>query len=219
MANATNVNLEWLATGRGPMRHSSDTSATDHWQALRPERLEDLKTGAQALVRLVHQAGADPIPADLRDELLGASVSKDQIEEPAPEYAFRHLEIVEVAAAAGGGAAVYDETVTGHLAFRRDWLDRHAIDPTQANVISVAGESMAPTLPNGCSILVDRGKRRRQSGRIYALRTGDGLVVKRLHKKNRRWQLVSDNPDWKPVPWDQEVELIGEVVWAAIQPR
>ena len=92
------------------------------------------------------------------------------------------VDVNEVAAAAGGGAVVFDETVVGRLWFRRDWLGRHAIDPKQCNIISVNGESMEPILPSGCSILVDRsqGRRRRREGRIFVLRTEDGLVAKRV---------------------------------------
>ena len=132
--------------------------------------------------------------------------------------AVRPVEVVELAAAAGGGAEVYDETVVGRLWFRRDWLDRNAIDPKQCNVISVSGESMEPTLPDGCSILVDRSqsRRRRRNGRIFVMRTEDGLIVKRVGKDEEGdWQMVSDHPGWPPAPWPDETELIGEVRWVA----
>ena len=130
--------------------------------------------------------------------------------------AVRPVEVVEVAAAAGGGAEVYDETVVGRLWFRDDWLDRHAIDSTQCNVISVRGNSMEPTLPNGCSILVDRsqGRRRRRVGRIFVLRTEDGLVVKRAGKDAEgNWRIESEHPAWPPVLWSDTTEIIGEVRW------
>ncbi len=132
--------------------------------------------------------------------------------------AVRPVEVVEVAAAAGGGAEVYDETVVGRLWFRDDWLDHRAIDPDQCNVITVRGESMEPTLPDGCSILVDlsHGRRRRRVGRIFVLRTEDGLVVKRVGKDTEgNWQIESEHPAWPPVPWSDTTEIIGEVRWAA----
>ena len=126
----------------------------------------------------------------------------------------RPVEVLEVASAAGGGAEVYDETPVGLLWFRSDWLNRHGIDPQESNIISVQGESMEPTLPDGCSILVDKNRRTLGEGRIYVMRTNDGLVVKRVGEdEDGCWQMLSDNPAWSPVPLVEETEIIGEVRW------
>ncbi len=127
------------------------------------------------------------------------------------------VRLVEVASAAGMGAEVYDETPVGLLWFRNDWLQSHSIDPEQSNIISVRGESMEPTLPDGCSILVDRKRREPQAGRIYVMRTEDGLVVKRLGlDEEGRWEIRSDSPDWRIRPMSPGTEIIGEVRWYAV---
>ena len=129
---------------------------------------------------------------------------------------WRDIPIREVAPAAGVGAEVFGEKVVGYLPFRRDWLDARSIDPDGADVVSVSGDSMEPTLPDGCSILVDRsqGRKRRRVGRIFVMRTEDGLVVKRAGKdKEGNWQIVSDNPDWESAPLNYGTEIIGEVRW------
>ncbi len=126
------------------------------------------------------------------------------------------VRLMEVASAAGVGAEVYDETPIGLLWFRNDWLLSHSIDPEQSNIISVRGESMEPTLPDGCSILVDRKRREPQEGRIYVMRTEEGLVVKRLGlDEEGRWEIESDNEDWEPMPMSPGTEIIGEVRWTA----
>ena len=126
------------------------------------------------------------------------------------------VRLLEVASAAGVGAEVYDETPVGLLWFRNDWLQSHSIDPEQSNIISVRGESMEPTLPDGCSILVDRKRRDPHEDRIYVMRTEEGLVVKRASKdEDGRWQIVSDHPAWETMPWADDTEIIGEVRWAA----
>ena len=128
----------------------------------------------------------------------------------------RPIEVLEVASAAGAGAEVFDETSIGLLWFRSDWLATHSIDPRQANIIRVSGVSMEPTLSDGCSILVDRKRREPHEGRIYVMRTEEGLVVKRMGKDEKgRWVVVSDNPGWETVPLTYGAEVIGEVRWAA----
>ncbi len=127
------------------------------------------------------------------------------------------VRLLEFASAAGVGAEVYDETPVGLLWFRNDWLLSHSIDPEQSNIISVRGASMEPTLPDGCSILVDRKRREPHQGRIYVMRTEEGLVVKRLGLDEvGRWEIRSDSPDWRATPMSPGTEIIGEVRWYAV---
>ncbi|MCY3820473.1 MAG: S24 family peptidase [Gammaproteobacteria bacterium] len=129
----------------------------------------------------------------------------------------RHVEIREVDAAAGGGAVNLDDTsVKGHLAFQRAWLDRHALDATQCVVIEVRGESMEPTLPDGCSILVDRAQRRWRRGRIFVVLTDDGLIVKRADEDETGERLLaSDHTAWASVVFPDDADILGEVAWTA----
>ena len=129
---------------------------------------------------------------------------------------FRPAPVRELDAAAGVGTHVLSEGVAGRLWFPRDWLQRHGIDPARCSVIGVSGDSMEPTLPDGCSVLVDHNRQRRRQGRIFVLRTEDGLVVKRLGKDDAGgWELRSDNPAWETVPMRRGDEVIGEVRWFA----
>ena len=152
----------------------------------------------------------DPLPSAQLSALLG----------PGPRGAAdapgsRPVDTIELAAAAGGGAMVFDETPVGRIWFRRDWLDGLGLDATQCSVIGVIGDSMEPTLPDGCKILVDRASRSRRNGRIFVLRTGEGLVAKRLARTRSRWELRSDNEGHPALPWPDETEIIGEVRWSA----
>ena len=108
-----------------------------------------------------------------------------------------------------------DETVKSYAYFRHEWLSRQGLVADRCSIIGVMGESMEPTLPEGCVILLDRNRRRRE-GRIFVLRTGDGLVVKRAGKgTGGGWQLVSDHPRWPAAPWPGDAAIIGEVRWMA----
>ncbi len=118
--------------------------------------------------------------------------------------------------AAGGGALDLDETVKSYAHFRHEWLSRQGLVADRCSIIGVMGESMEPTLPEGCVILLDRNRQRRREGRIFVLRTGEGLVVKRAGKgTDGGWQLVSDHPRWPDAPWPGDAVIIGEVRWMA----
>ena len=60
-------------------------------------------------------------------------------------------------------------------------------------------------------------RRQRLAGHIFVVRTGDGVIVKRLAQRNDRWVLVSDNdaPDWPDVPWPKGAQVVGQVKWMA----
>ena len=115
--------------------------------------------------------------------------------------------------AAGSGANADDERVLGSLAFRDDWLKRHGLNTAQCRVIEVIGESMEPTLQHRALILVDFQRIVRRHNKIFAVRTEDGPVVKRLQRDEDGWQLVSDNKNYKPVPWPDGAVVLGQVMW------
>ncbi len=129
------------------------------------------------------------------------------------------IDVMELDTAAGAGAIVDFEQVKDRIRFRRSWLRKHGLVARQCKVIGVKGESMEPTLTDGCSILVDLNRRSRLVRHIYVVRTDDGLIVKRAGKNRAgAWQLVSDNPDkqeWPTLPWPDTADVIGEVKWAA----
>ena len=129
------------------------------------------------------------------------------------------VDVMELDTAAGAGAVVDFEQVKDRIRFRQSWLRKHGLVARQCKVIGVKGTSMEPTLADGCSILIDLNRRRRIEGRIFVVRTDDGLIVKRAGKSRAgNWQLVSDNPDkkeWPKRPWPNDADVIGEVKWAA----
>lgn len=138
---------------------------------------------------------------------------------PCDAPALRHVEVRKLAVAAADGgmdAAEAEGEATGLVAFRRDWLDRHGIEPARCVVTEVQGESMEPTVPDGSSILIDCARRRLRKGGIFALHTADGLIVKRAGEDvGGCWLLVSDHPGWPVMPWPDDAEIIGEVRWVA----
>ena len=181
-----------------------------------PIPLRDLERSTRDLVRLTTNAGGDPIPDDLWPVLAvrhGGGVPF-AANENVPGA--RPINVVEFAAAAGDGAEAFDEAVSGRVWFRRDWLDNRGLDPTQCAVIGVRGDSMCRTLPDGCSILVDRQRTELVDKAIFVVRAEDGLVVKRACQAGSgEWTLVSEHRSWPPLAWSAVVEVIGRVVWMA----
>ena len=133
---------------------------------------------------------------------------------PAESREFRPVLLTQgTGIAAGSGANAADERVLGSLAFRDDWLKRHGLNTAQCRVIEVIGESMEPTLQHRAMILVDFQRTTRRRDKIFAVRTEDGPVVKRLQRDDDGWQLVSDNPAYTPVPWPRDAVVLGQVMW------
>ena len=158
----------------------------------------------------------DPTPAASRNGHHTASDNGYNPDEANDQDGIWNLPVREVRPAAGSGADVFGEEVVGYVPFRRDWLAYHGIDPEQADVVRVSGESMEPTLPDGCSILVDRSRRELQPKCIYVLRNEDGLVVKRVDRNREGWWVISDNPAWLPVMLTEDTDIVGEVRWSAV---
>ena len=168
------------------------------------EGLTEDPTPAAELTRAL-AAATGGVPLDDR-RVHGASGAADD-----------YVGVYELATVVGGGAGASAERVSGRLKFRGTWLARHGLVARSCRVIAVAGESMEPTLVDGCSILVNHASRRRRLGRIYIVRTEEGLVVQRAGRDpSGAWQLVSDNPDkltWPNRPWPPNAQIVGEVRW------
>ena len=205
----------WLARSSPPRNSEVGSQDAAAWEGVAEAlRAVGYEVGRrQGGLKRLEDFGVVTLEHALEDS--GAVVRPAIVSAPADLPEVHHVGVIELAAAAGGGAADLDETVRSYVAFRRDWLSQRGLDPSQCSVIGVRGESMEPVLPAGCSILVNRAERHRRAGQVFVLRTGDGLVVKRLAQEDGRWLLLSEHPAWKPLPWDRETSIIGEVRWMA----
>lgn len=142
---------------------------------------------------------------------------------------YAHIPLHDAELAAGDGADNACEHVVDHLAFRRDWLQREGITPSNACLARVRGDSMMPTISPGDVVLIDTSKREpplrspinagvRHRAPIFALRGADGAQVKRLLRPAPdQLMIISDNPDYLPqlgkLTERAETEIIGKVVW------
>jgi len=117
--------------------------------------------------------------------------------------------------AAGSHSFPDIELVASEVRFRRDWLRAHHLQAANLVLLDATGDSMAPAIRDGDSVLVDESRVKPVDGRVFAMRTIDGPLVKRLRKRRGRWWAVSDNQEHKSRPVFEEDRLLGLVVWWA----
>jgi hypothetical protein len=135
-------------------------------------------------------------------------------EQRAPRGGWISIPRLLLSASAGPGAFAEEEEPIGAFGVTDRWLREQGLDPKMLQAISVAGDSMDPTLRDGDEILVDRTPRGPRDG-IHVVRVDGALLVKRL-ELGRPGLIVlkSDNPAYDPIELaPPEVELIGRVVW------
>lgn len=124
----------------------------------------------------------------------------------------------DVRASAGHGALVDQDAVRDHLPFRAAHLKALTGAPAEhLSVLTVAGDSMYPTLADGDEILVDRSEEQPRRDAIYVLRVEETLQVKRVsvNPMTGRVTVKSDNPMYESWPDidPRQIDLIGRVVW------
>jgi len=132
---------------------------------------------------------------------------------------FAAIRLHDVQLAAGDGAKNWPNSATSALAFPKPWLHQNGISPAAASLVWISGDSMLPTLKSGAMAIINHNRRDPRKRRVYALRQGDELRVKRLERLGPDQLLItSDNPDYPAELLSgadlDDVEIIGEVVWS-----
>ena len=148
---------------------------------------------------------------------LGAPDSADNSYVPmkSPRKSWIAIPRLALGASAGPGALAEDDAHVGHLGFSEGWLREMGLTPNSLTALSVAGDSMDPTLADGDEILVARAEGRLRDG-IHVIRRDGTLMVKRLlFEREGQVSVISDN---KAYPSDanvslEDVEVLGRVVW------
>lgn len=124
-----------------------------------------------------------------------------------------------VIASAGGGK--FSDGVIGtddFLAFRKEWINRTSLTASQLVAINTDGDSMFPTIPENATVLIDKSKNTAKDGRIYVVRIGDQLYIKRIQWLPTGLRLISDNTIYDPIDLSKadldssDIEIYGQVV-------
>lgn len=121
--------------------------------------------------------------------------------------------------AAGTGEVVFDESSEVSIAVAVEALASWA-QPERLTCVRAVGDSMEPAIRDGNLVAVDSGRSDPLDGKLFAVRTGAGLVVKRLRRQpGGRWLLTSDNPAHASRPVAEDDRILGQVAWCGPQNR
>jgi len=129
--------------------------------------------------------------------------------------------LFEVSAAAGGGRTGDEPTDSSALSFPPSLLRRITAAPANGlRLITISGDSMAPTLEHGDMVMIDTNRTVPSPPGIFILDDGVGLVAKRVdaipNTRPQMLRLSSDNAAYSNYQRRiDEVRILGRVVWFA----
>ena len=197
---------DWFVYGNlpslGPIRTTSpsDSSKYPKFQVRRPHRKERERLPGMIGPIHTYRDVAKKTPEDEPDGMDGH---------------LNPVAIDEVVVTSAFTTFVYTEAGVK----RRHWFEpqlllEHSIDPTQCIMLTVQDEAMVPTLPHGCTIMVDLNRRELREHSIYAMETEAGVESGRVAKLDgSSWIIYRDNAEWPPTLLTGDKQVLGEVVW------
>lgn len=141
-----------------------------------------------------------------------------------PGNEFANIPLHDAGLAAGLGIENGAEEVVEYLAFRRDWLRKIGVAPSNAVLARVVGDSMRPTIWPEDMVLIDTARTEipvrkspatRRRSPVYAILDAGVARVKRIERPSAdQVILLSDNPDHGPEFSDAKtLTIIGKVMW------
>lgn len=143
----------------------------------------------------------------VQELLFGSSNNDEETYVRIPEY--------DINFSAGPGSILFEETdAITTVSYREDWFIKEQLDPKQCVRAKIQGTSMQGVLWHGDTVLINRAEVSVTDGKIYALRIGNELYIKRLQKiPGGTLKLQSENPDYDDVIVNEndEVEIIGRI--------
>jgi phage repressor protein C with HTH and peptisase S24 domain len=137
----------------------------------------------------------------------------------APDPNIINIKVSEVKFSAGNGHIAHYEILedSGEASYQLSWFIKEGMKPENTKRFRVKGDSMEPFLYNNDTILVNFDEVNIVDGRLYAIRYGDELRVKYIHKLlNGSIILRSVNAFYKdeevtPELANEHITIIGRV--------
>ncbi len=137
-------------------------------------------------------------------------------------FDFVQVPKVEARLCAGDGSFEVGSDILGYYSFQKSWL-RSKGSPGKMVLMDIFGNSMAPEMKDGDTVLIDQDQMNILSGAIYAVGVEDTIMVKRVEKHPNALVLLSDNKDYAPIYLKGGdaggLRIIGKVIWICREMR
>lgn len=123
---------------------------------------------------------------------------------------------VQARLCAGAGSFEVGDRIEDHYSFKTAWLQRKGTKDRMV-LMDVFGNSMAPEIKDGDTVLIDQSQTDIIAGTIFAVGVEDTIMVKRIEKHPGKLVLLSDNKEYAPIFLSDaemdRVRIIGKVLW------
>ncbi|QCI65665.1 LexA family transcriptional regulator [Phreatobacter stygius] len=170
-------------------------------------------TAALALHRIAKGCGIS------LDQLFGSSTIAGSGTEIPDLATYVDIPILDVVAAAGGGAENDQPNVIGRTVFARASLRNLGISPAKVIALRASGDSMFPTIADGQMVLINTDTTDLKDGAIYAIWAPHGLRLKRIQlQMDGGMLLISDNrelytPEHIAAREANAIRFVGRAFW------
>jgi hypothetical protein len=157
-----------------------------------------LREGMRVVQELTHRAA---VAAELLPQLVG-ELSPTRVMPFAEHFRFE----------ADTGEVEFVESADLSIAVAERVLPSWAQDD-HLTCVRAAGDSMEPTIRGGDLVVVDQDQRVPVDNQLFVVRTGGGVIVRRLHRIGDHWHLVGDNLGHLSRPMAADDRIVGRVAW------
>ena len=117
---------------------------------------------------------------------------------------------------AGTGEVEFEESAELSIAVAEKVLPSWARGD-RLTCIRAVGDSMEPTVCDGDLVVLDRDRTAPLDAELFVVRTGEGVVVRRLRRAGDRWNLINDSPAHPARPIAEGDRIVGRVAWCELQ--
>lgn len=108
----------------------------------------------------------------------------------------------------------------GEVAFLSSWLRGLTASPGECYLFHLSDDGMAPTVPQGATLMFDHSLRMPADDGIFVLHLDGGIALRRLRQLGRQWLVECDNRAWTDrvtlTAKDAADRILGPAIWYGI---